>query len=291
MADLDLGVVFRPQLPPERVSALARTVEDAGVAELWFWEDCFLAGGIASASVALASTGSVRVGVGVLPVPLRNVALAAMEVAAICRMFPGRFLPGFGHGVLDWMGQVGARAESPMTLLREYLGAVRALLDGQQVSAEGRYVRLDGVRLDWPPLVAPALYAAAVGPRTLALTGELADATILTGSTSVPQVRQARTIVDQARRAANRPGRHRLTVYLPAATGPDAADRLAAERDSGLDPALELGVAGGPAAIADAVHRYAEAGADAVILQPTADEPDPEGFVRMIAEQVQPLVG
>jgi len=34
----------------------------------------------------------------------------------------------------------------------------------------------------------------------------------------------------------------------------------------------------------------AGAGATTVVLQPTADEPDPEGFVRFAAEQVRPLV-
>lgn len=42
--------------------------------------------------------------------------------------------------------------------------------------------------------------------------------------------------------------------------------------------------------MADAVVELAEAGATAVILQPTSDEPDPEGFVRFAAERVRPLV-
>ena len=50
---------------------------------------------------------SVRVGIGLLPVPLRNLALAAMEIATLARLFPDRFVPAIGHGVLDWMGQVG----------------------------------------------------------------------------------------------------------------------------------------------------------------------------------------
>jgi len=52
-------------------------------------------------------------------VPLRNVALTAMEIATLARLFPGRLTAGIGHGVQDWMGQAGAKVESPMTLARE----------------------------------------------------------------------------------------------------------------------------------------------------------------------------
>ncbi|GJF19306.1 hypothetical protein SHO565_03770 [Streptomyces sp. HO565] len=115
-----LGVVFRPQLAPERLRAVSRVAEEAGLEELWLWEDCFLEGGISTAAAALAWTERLRVGVGLLPVPLRNVAVTAMEAATLHRMFPGRPILGVGHGVQDWMEQVGARAESPVTLLREY---------------------------------------------------------------------------------------------------------------------------------------------------------------------------
>ena len=36
--------------------------------------------------------------------------------------------------------------------------------------------------------------------------------------------------------------------------------------------------------------RFAAAGADTVVLQPTADDPDPEGFIRFVAQEVRPLV-
>src|SRR5690606_5335841 len=104
-------------------------------------------GGLAAAAAALAFTSRIRVATGVLPMPLRNVALTAMEASALERMFPGRFQLGVGHGVQDWMGQAGARPVSPLTLMREYVPALRALLDGDEVSTEGRYVTLDRVRL------------------------------------------------------------------------------------------------------------------------------------------------
>ena len=160
-----LGVVFRPQLPPERLRAVAEAAEAAGVAQLWLWEDSFFEGGIASAVAALGWTSRLQVGIGLLPVPLRNPALTAMEIATVARLHPGRLLPGLGHGVLEWMAQAGAAVASPMTLLREYTAAVRALLAGEQVTSEGRYVRLSGVALDWPPPSPPRCSSARAARR------------------------------------------------------------------------------------------------------------------------------
>ena len=285
-----LGAVFRPQLPPERLRGIARAADEAGLEELWLWEDCFLESGIASASAALAWTERLRVGVGLLPVPLRNVALTAMEAATLDRLFPERVVLGVGHGVQDWMGQVGARAESPVTLLREYLGALRALLRGERVTTDGRYVKLDGVALDWPPAAALPVLAGAVGPRSLRLTGEAADGTILDASMSPDAVRNARRLIDEGREAAGRTGPHKIVVYLHTATGPGAAERLKVELADGNGGSAELGVAGDAGTIAQFVERLAAAGADTVVLQPTPDEPDPEGFVRFVAEEVRPLV-
>ncbi|MGW1746325.1 LLM class flavin-dependent oxidoreductase [Streptomyces sp. NPDC002092] len=286
-----LGAVFRPQLPPERLRDVARLADESGLEELWLWEDCFREGGISTAAAALAWTERLRVGVGLLPVPLRNVAITAMETAALHRMFPERAVVAVGHGVQDWMGQVGARVESPVTLLREHLVALRALLGGERVTTEGRYVRLDDVTLDWPPAGPVPVLAGATGPRSLRLAGEAADGTILTASTTADGVRRARRLIDEGRESAGRTDPHQVVVYLLTATGPDATARLHAElTDEGLEAVPDLGVAGDAAAVAKAVQHLADAGADRVILQPTGDEPDPEGFVRFAAQEVRPLV-
>jgi len=96
-----LGAVFLPQLPPERLRDVARSADEAGLQELWLWEDCFRESAIASAAAALAWTERLHVGVGLLPVPLRNVAVTAMKIATLHRLFPGRVRVGVGHGVQD----------------------------------------------------------------------------------------------------------------------------------------------------------------------------------------------
>jgi alkanesulfonate monooxygenase SsuD/methylene tetrahydromethanopterin reductase-like flavin-dependent oxidoreductase (luciferase family) len=287
-----VGAIALPSLPPERLPAVARAADASGLAELWLWEDSFFAGGIAATGALLAGTERLRVAVGVLPVPLRAVPLLAMELAALERLAPGRLVPALGHGVQEWMGQAGVRVGSPLTLLREYTAALRALLAGEEVSTpDNRYVRLDRVRLTWPPASSPPLHIGTEGPRSLRLSGEIADGTVLTGGTTPDGVRAAREHIEQGRWAAGRPRPHRVTVYLRAATGPDAAARLEADaRRWGLEQDDDNGVAGDAAAVAAAVRRWADAGADAVILQPTADDPDPEGFVRFAASEIAPRV-
>lgn len=251
-----VGVVFRPQLPPERLREFAEAAEATGLDDIWLWEDCFLEGGLTTAAAALAWTGSIRIGLGLMPVPLRNPALAAMEVATLARLFPGRFIPAAGHGVLAWMGQVGARVPTPLTLLREWVTAARSLLHGETVTVSGRYVTLDRVALDWPPAVVPPLLVGARGPKTLALAGEIADGLVLDAGINPDGVRQA--IATAAAR-----GPREVVVYVPAEAAP--------------------GRAADPGELAGLIRSFARAGATTVVFQPAADDLDPAGAISLAA--------
>jgi alkanesulfonate monooxygenase SsuD/methylene tetrahydromethanopterin reductase-like flavin-dependent oxidoreductase (luciferase family) len=271
-----IGLVIRPEWPPERLRGFAAAVEAAGLDDVWLWEDCFFSGGVAAASAALAATSSVRVGLGLMPAPLRNPVLAAMEISGLARLFPGRFVPTAGHGVLPWMIQVGAAAASPMGLLREWVPAVRALLRGETVTVSGEYVRLDQVTLDWPPSEVPPLLVGARGPKTLALAGELADGLCLDASLTAAGVAQA-----IAQSAAVKPAE--VVVYLPTGSAPGSAERILTQLRNPADPLPERSALGTPAEAAAAIRAYAEAGATTVALQPTPDDPDIEGTLALAA--------
>lgn len=286
-----LGVVFRPQLPPERLRSVVAAAEEAGLEELWLWEDCFFESGIASMAAALAWTSRLRVGVGVLPVPMRNVAMTTMEVATLHRLFPGRAIIGLGHGNQPWMGQSGVRAASPLTLMREHLVAMKALLRGERVTSEGRYVTLDDVALAWPPVEAPPLYVGATGPKSMRLSGELADGTIIDAGNPAAAVRRMREQIEEGRVEAGRTDPHHVVVYLTVTTGENAAARLRAEKELwGTSEIPDLGAAGDAATVAEAVAKLVDAGADTVVAVAAGDESDMEGLVHFVAEEVRPLV-
>jgi 5,10-methylenetetrahydromethanopterin reductase len=115
-----------------------------------------------------------------------------MEIAAPERMHPGQVLPGVGHGVAAWMRQIGAKPESQLSLLDETVAAIRSLLAGVEVTVDGRYVRLASVRLDHPPDEPPPVSVGVRRARLLALSGRVADGTILSELSSVPYLRWAR---------------------------------------------------------------------------------------------------
>jgi 5,10-methylenetetrahydromethanopterin reductase len=272
-----VGVVFRPQLPPERLRRFVEAAEAAGLDDVWLWEDCFLEGGLSSAAAALAWTSSLRLGLGLMPVPFRNAALAAMEIATLARLFPGRFVPAAGHGVTPWMNQVGAGVASPMTLLREWVTAARGLLNAETVTVNGAYVRLDRVALDWPPAVVPPVLLGARGPKTLALAGEIADGLVIDAGLSPDGVRAAVATAAAVRR-------HEVVVYLPCGAGHGARQRLEARLDSARGSGPARVAAGSPGEVAEAVRAFAAAGATTVVLQPDGEDPDVESTLCLAAE-------
>lgn len=256
--------------PPENLREAVQTAEAEGVEEIWIWEDCFRQSAYAVAGAALAWTERMRIGIGIAPLPLRNVAVTAMEIATLERTFPGRILPGLGHGVQSWMAQVGAKHASPLTLMREQFPALRALLAGETVSAEGRYVRLRDVALDWPPAVAPHLFAAAEGPKTLRLAGEVADGVVLDSRHTVAEVAASVDAVRAGRTDAGRPGAPIVAAYVVTAFGDDALARASAAIDDPEDAADRV-LAGSVDDVIAGARAFAAAGVDDVVLLPTAD--------------------
>lgn len=285
-----LGIVYLPDYDPAGLRPAVQAADATGLDEFWLWEDCFAHGGLSTTAAALAFTERIAVGIGLLPVPLRNVALTAMELATLDRLFPGRVIAGIGHGVQDWMGQVGARVASPLTLLEEYHHVLRRLLDGQAVTFDGRYVHTEDVLLRHPPLVRLPLMLGGKGPKSLRLAARVGDGTLL-DSQDDDQIRRACELIREER-IANTPesqGDHDVFAILLAATGDRASDRVRAEvARLNPSPTSDVGVGGDARDIADCINRLARLGVTSVAIQPTTDEPDLLAFIDFLGAEVKP---
>lgn len=277
-----IGVMFDRDISPEELPGFAAALDSAGADDLWVVEDLGWNGGVSAAAIALAASSRLRVGIGIAPAPLRSPALYAMEIATLARVYPGRVVAGLGHGVPDWMRQVGAAPKSPLTLLEETVTAVRRLLRGETVTVDGREVHLDGIRLVHPPEVVPPVVTGVVRPRSLELSGRAADGTILVEGLSPAQITEA---IGHLRRGGAT-DEHEVIGFTFLHIDDDAERALRTTREALLSQAGFLGVPvedvfaliGTAADIPAKVHTLARTGVDTVVLRPIG--PDPLDQVR-----------
>jgi len=169
---------------PHDVAALAKLAEDVGLESVWVSET-WGSDAIALATWIAAHTFRISIGTGILQMPARTPAATAMAAATIDHLSGGRFRLGLGvSGPRVVEGWHGVPYGSPLARAREYVAIVRAALERNELltfdgdvyrmpvpGGEGRALKMNVV-----PLRANIpIYLAAMGPKNVALTTEIAD--------------------------------------------------------------------------------------------------------------------
>jgi F420-dependent oxidoreductase-like protein len=139
-----------------------------------------------------ARTTTIGLGTGIIQIGARTPAMLAMSAMTMQGLSGGRFALGLGtSGPQVMEGWHGVRFRSPVAATRETIEIVRQVARGDRLSHEGRVYQLPlpdsagrAIRSMLPPVEIP-IYIAALGPRNLELTGELADGWI--GNAFMPE--------------------------------------------------------------------------------------------------------
>lgn len=209
-----LGLMVFSTTHPEDLAPTARRAEAIGFDELWIPEDYFMFGGVSAAAIALGATSSIPVGLGVLAGVVRHPAVTAMEIATLARAYPGRIITGIGHGVPFWMKQMGLYPKSPMTSMRSVITTMRSLLGGETVTIPDGPFTFDNVTLAHPVPHPIPLYTGVVGPKSLELSGEIAEGTVMSVIAAPTYLRYAAEHIAKGAAVSGRdPAAHRMPTF------------------------------------------------------------------------------
>ncbi|HEY1456438.1 MAG TPA: LLM class F420-dependent oxidoreductase [Candidatus Dormibacteraeota bacterium] len=168
---------------PKEQLEIAQAAEELGYDSIWTAEAY---GSDAATVLAWLAAGTTRIklGAGILQIPARSAAMTAMTAATIDNLSGGRFLLGLGtSGPQVSEGWHGVRFGKQLKRTREYVAVVRMALAHQKVEFQGETIELplpDGpgkaLKLTIRPIQKRIpIYLAVLGPKNVALAGEIAD--------------------------------------------------------------------------------------------------------------------
>ncbi len=253
MSGMDIGVVLQNDPPAMDVVALAKKAEAAGFSHVWtfdshvLWQEPFVV-----YSRILSETSRVMVGPMVTNPGTRDWTVIASQFATLNEMYGNRTICGIGRGD-SALRVLGLRPDT-LARLRESIGVIRGLANGEKVTLRGQELRFA-----WAPHSRLDVWVAAYGPKALALTGEVGDGYIL--QLADPDI--AEWMIGAVRSAAAKAGRDPAAIKFCVAAPAYVGDDLAHQRDQ---TRWFGGMVGNH--VADIVARY---GADGAVPQVLTD--------------------
>lgn len=287
--DMTLGVALSTPGDGNAVDgvvALAREAVSAGLTSAWLGQR-FDYDAITLAGIIGREIPELRVGTSAVPIFARHPSLVIGQAQTVQAATHGRFQLGLALGSALTERAFGVPFSRPVALLREFLTSARALVTTGTADHHGELLTVappfpavvPGAGTDLPILVA------AMGPKALAVSGELADGILpfLAGPATLE--RHIVPVVNAAAEAARRPPVRIIAFVAAVVTGDVEAGRESARAAMGLyntipsyrrvielegaREAADLALVGSAAHVRAGVKRYFDAGATEVVLTQT----------------------
>ncbi|HEX7823371.1 MAG TPA: LLM class F420-dependent oxidoreductase [Mycobacterium sp.] len=265
------------------VVAQAMRAHELGVRQVWLSQNNDH-DAIALAAVVGAAVPGLGVGTSVVPINPRHPLIVASLAQTAQAASHGNFTLGLGLGAhLPERRAFGMSWPNTIARLREHLLVLRSIFDTGEVDFCGKEISAQPV---WPVRVAGGtpvpVYVAAMGPKALQVTGELADGTMpyLAGPRTIAEFIEP-TITKSAADAGRR--KPRIVAQVPTLISDDvaAARNFAAEKLSfyeaipsyqrviareGVAGGADLAAVGSVSSVKRRLQSYLDAGATDVVL-------------------------
>jgi F420-dependent oxidoreductase-like protein len=265
------------------VVAQATRAYDLGVRQIWLSQNNNH-DAIALAALIGAAVPGLGVGTAVVPINPRHPLIVASQAQTAQAASHGNFSLGLGLGAHEPERRAfGMSWPNTITRLREHLTVLRAVFDTGTVDFRGTEISAQPV---WPVQVAGGtpvpVYVAAMGPKALQVTGELADGTLpyLAGPRTIAEFIEPAIAKSAADAGRQKP---RIIAEVPVLLSDDAdgAKNFAAAQLSfyeaipsyqkviareGVAGAAELAAVGSATSVRHRLQSYLDAGATDLVL-------------------------
>ena len=261
--------------------------EEAGLDTAWC-SQLFGIDALTMFAVAGTMTSRIRFGTAVIPTRSRHPLVLASQALTTSAATDGRLVLGIGSSHRDLVeGVLGQSYERPAAHLREYVGVLRRLLDGERFEHHGDFIDVDTTTnfgrahvVDGAP---PQLLVGTMFPLSLKVAGALADGVVtwLVGPRTlteviVPITNDAAAAAGRARpeiisgipmavcpRRVTSPSRTTSSTVASSGSRASRSTKSVLQREKAACPA-ELALVGDEETVAARLAEFAAAGIDEV---------------------------
>jgi alkanesulfonate monooxygenase SsuD/methylene tetrahydromethanopterin reductase-like flavin-dependent oxidoreductase (luciferase family) len=206
MYDVSIGITTNMSV--SATGWIAQNADSLGARSIWIGEDIALGQEtFVLTANTLMQTKNVRIGTGIIPVTVHNIATLARAGLTLAEIGDGRFVFGLGIGGIQDLERHGIRIRKPVTELRKSVQTLNRLWVGETVDSKSELFSISKFGLGITrPLKIPIFFGVR-GPQMLTLAGKIADGVILSGP--FDYLRNAIKLVDDS---AEEVGKERESV-------------------------------------------------------------------------------
>ncbi len=241
---MEFGITLKPDLPLDRLVALAKLAERSGFTYGWIFDSHVLWKEPYPLLVLMAqNTERMRLGTCVTNPATRDPTVTASVLAVLQLISGGRMDLGIGRG--DSARRVMGKAPTTLEELERAALLIRDLCEGRAADHDGTRVRLD-----WAPTHDLPVWIAGYGPKALALTGRIADGAVI----QLADPSLVGWCIGLLRDGARAAGRDAATIRVMAAAPAHLGPRERVRENVRWFPALVSNH------VVDLVRRYGESG-------------------------------
>jgi len=188
-----IAIGFNPTISGKEAAEYAQTAEAHGYESFWVHEHPFIKDAVSLLSSAIPATSRIKLGSGCVSVVTRHPLLATTTFLSLNDISEGRVIMGIGLGGFPWLPKLGVNVfpvqeTQPLKRIREFLSITNGLLNGDTVSLNGEFFKVQDIKLETKPSRKFPIYLAAFGPLSLKMAAKFVSGVIISPALMTPEV-------------------------------------------------------------------------------------------------------